>query len=545
MAYAEMPAQRHLGFLDLPREMRDVIYQHYTQEKDGYHFDFESGKLRASASGQPIDLALMYTCKTVAAELRNLPLGTNRITFSTVYSERLRLRAGRFHKALITLANSQWWILSAITRPIARPFRVPELIAEIIQKFPQFEQDLLVSMEETLPVRLKNSFGGNSGQANSTHRPFIIYALKVFSTCTIRADVNPELLEPSSTGSTFSEFAANRQYAHQPSLARSPLLFTNPDPWTIAPEDVIAGLEEVLVDTELYDFDRLPDEQQPPERLSFWKRIKWRFSAAAAAIHFLSSIPSALRLQIRNLLLLEDHESVAHPECHALGLIPFCMENSRLHVERRVSLWRNVLPAGCGFDLWELMNDDPTDRFAPVRDALWSRTIGKIFSVWITEALALPAAGMPSNAFSLVFDGHPNLEQSSNVFEMVKLEAAFQDAADHQEKQWPETLLDEDIKCSIFARFETFPQTIKDIIEGTSNISCNFSTGDLWDVNEVLAERYPRSHDEWFDRWIEATQRVRTFQTAPPLPPWRELRLENVLPEVMSSTNALLFLANV
>ena len=264
----------------------------------------------------------MYTCKTVAAEMRSLPFGINEIVFSTVFSERLRLRAGRLHKAMVKLADSKWWILGAITRPLAAPFRTPELVAEIVRKFPQFEQIFLGSIIDAAPVGLCNIFIGKQGKAGSTHRAFIDYALKVCSASTIRADVNPELPEPSSTGSTFVEFAANRDYAEQPFLVRSRFLVSSPAPWNIDSEDVIAELEEVLLDTEFYDFNRRPTsaDQLPPERVNFWKRVKWRFSAAAAAIHFLKSIPLALRLQIRNLLLLENHESVAHAECHALGL---------------------------------------------------------------------------------------------------------------------------------------------------------------------------------------------------------------------------------
>jgi hypothetical protein len=51
----------------------------------------------------------------------------------------------------------------------------------------------------------------------------------------------------------------------------------------------------------------------------FWKRIKWRYSAAAAAIHFYTSLCQSTRLRIKNILLREHRESIAHPEYHALG----------------------------------------------------------------------------------------------------------------------------------------------------------------------------------------------------------------------------------
>ena len=202
---------------------------------------------------------------------------------------------------MVKLASSKWWILSIIVTPFARPLRTPELIAEILQKFPQFERKLLDAIEHTSPNQLRNHLSNKEGQAASTHRAFINYALKVFSTSMIRAFVNPGPSGPSSTGSTFVELAANWRWAEQPSLVRSRFLVVESDPWSIASEDVISELEEILVNTELYDSEPLRASQQPPERLILWKRVKWRFSAAAAAIWFLKSVPSALRLLIRNL----------------------------------------------------------------------------------------------------------------------------------------------------------------------------------------------------------------------------------------------------
>ncbi len=81
----------------LPRELRDQIYLEYlsTTPDDVYVFDFPSGKLRTS-DDHPIDLALMYTCRAVAREMRGMALRTRTITFRTVYSDDLRATAGCF-----------------------------------------------------------------------------------------------------------------------------------------------------------------------------------------------------------------------------------------------------------------------------------------------------------------------------------------------------------------------------------------------------------------------------------------------------------------
>ena len=45
---------------------------------------------------------------------------------------------------------------------------------------------------------------------------------------------------------------------------------------------------------------------------------------------------------------------------------------------------------------------------------------------------------------------------------------------------------------------------VRDIVDGTSNISCNFPTDNVMD-DEVLAEIYPRGEMEW------GTEGVRHF----------------------------------
>jgi hypothetical protein len=87
--------------LELPRELRDEIYGYYLfadRGSDGaYVYNFETNKLRR-ADKQPIDLGLMYTCKTIAAEMYGMPMRLNTVAFRTIYSDRLRTIAGRFDK---------------------------------------------------------------------------------------------------------------------------------------------------------------------------------------------------------------------------------------------------------------------------------------------------------------------------------------------------------------------------------------------------------------------------------------------------------------
>lgn len=46
--------------LQLPREIRDLVYEHYFRGAGGFVYDFAANKLRR-ADGHPIELALVLT----------------------------------------------------------------------------------------------------------------------------------------------------------------------------------------------------------------------------------------------------------------------------------------------------------------------------------------------------------------------------------------------------------------------------------------------------------------------------------------------------
>lgn len=69
-----------------------------------------------------------------------------------------------------------------------------------------------------------------------------------------------------------------------------------------------------------------------------------RFSAAAIAAQFLTSLTPETRLLLRRLVVEEDEPSVGKPSCHGRALSPFLEENEKLHVERRLMLGHALLP---------------------------------------------------------------------------------------------------------------------------------------------------------------------------------------------------------
>jgi len=514
-----MPSQ--IGFLSLHRELRDIIYQHYVFEADGYHFDYETGKLQAS-NNRPIDLALMYTCTTVAAEMRNLALGSNLISFSTGHPSRDRLKAGRFQLLLAELHNAKCAALKFSTEPANQPYLTPEVFAKVALRYPQFApllhdrvdpvDDGGRQMQHDLRARLP--VGNNWGEAGSVHRGFVDYFIEVLSANTGFAEA-------------MAISSIDRQQHFQEAddrsvLYRSPLLLSSPTPWTIPSEDEVTEMGKVLDITKV--------EHEPLSllynRTDFWQRVRWCYSAAAAAIQFFKSVPEKTRLGIQNVLLHEDRESVAYPECHALGLIPFCLENPRLRIERRVNIWRTILPAACFTDLESFVRHDKRGEDGPI-----FRDISICFASWITEALALSAAGMPANSFSLVFDGDPDLERSSALFEIVKEGVAWQEA----HSQW---LMQKNMTRGFRERrgngvyiFEGSLQAISDMVGGKSYIRCNFPIGNLCDVNYFLdiCRELPDSR-RWYNKWL-CYRFPKRFQLSPLLPTWVDLRLEQVIPE--------------
>jgi len=116
----------------------------------------------------------------------------------------------------------------------------------------------------------------------------------------------------------------------------------------------------------------------------YWKQHwhKLRFSAAAAAAHFLSSLSPTNRQHTRKIVVHEDHFSVARPECHAQGLVPFCQENPALRIERQANLWKTIFMPQLG------VNSNPPSSY-PLLDGTYGyRAHGLITQVatWVSEA---------------------------------------------------------------------------------------------------------------------------------------------------------------
>ncbi|KAI1605153.1 hypothetical protein PtrCC142_002651 [Pyrenophora tritici-repentis] len=70
------------SLLDLPREIRNTIYEFYLTRKCGYVYRMPQRRF-TGADGRPVDLALTLTCKQIANELEGLPFSLDKLIFMT------------------------------------------------------------------------------------------------------------------------------------------------------------------------------------------------------------------------------------------------------------------------------------------------------------------------------------------------------------------------------------------------------------------------------------------------------------------------------
>ncbi|EXF77733.1 hypothetical protein CFIO01_03054 [Colletotrichum fioriniae PJ7] len=501
------------NFLSLPRELRDMIYERYLAVEGGYICDsraFIDGKLRAGDHGGPIDLNLTYVCRQTTKEMDGMALRVNQITFSTITSEGLRILASRFESLIAGVDQKR----NAIFRTAGHCIS-DEAYEGLKDKYPQFTPvlDRLRAEEgqfDTVPRY------GSFGEAPSVYREFCKDTLRAASFCNSNA---ARILQ------RWGDYGTSLRIID----------FSIPH-WVIPTEkDLERFLTCVGEDlSHIFWLERGED------------RSIYRFSAASAAIYFLTSVPAAVRAQVRRIVLDEDREAVATPECHGRGLIPFCQENPLLRVERRVNLWRNVLQAN-------MMA--PHDRINPeVRGTattrlLYSKDVTGLVATWVMEARALVPAGMPTGSFSLILDGEPAAQHASEIFQIiVQRDIAWQLAwieaqnrrlfsvrSVHQRRGERSAAQG----CDGYF-YEDFPGAMADIANGdagSSVVQCNFDLGQVWDVERMIHDHRSWPLEKWKAEW--PTHEPALWETVPPLPDWMALLEENMLAYDEEAINGL------
>ncbi|KAI9158095.1 hypothetical protein HJFPF1_06085 [Paramyrothecium foliicola] len=470
-----------MAFLELPPEVRNRIYDYYVTEEEGYVYNFNSGKLAVGttiANRRPIDQAFVFTCKQIAKELEGLGLSCNTVKFSTAYSDELRVKAARlqaFCSILGFCLNHGLVGREPNDNSDSDSVSDSEEDDDDVQNL-RFNEAMIDMMAQKYPQ------------------------CKRFSTPRLQTKLLEIYREP-------------------------PLWLFNPTEDDFKRLDF--GLEQRRTTA---DYWAAPHVDSRGKRC--YTQGKYRFSAASVAIYFLNNLPKHLRVHLRSLYLHEDAVSVAWPESHAKGLIRFCIENPRLRVERRVELWENIFQASPGAAILSFVFEEVLireDRMANNRETerqgLVSLVTTHLLSLWIMEANALIAAGMPESSFTPILSG-----DCSDVFQTALQHASMQAA-------WEMFVVDKmpgmpyrEFTKIWWYSFDGFPQVLKAIVQKKSSlIKCTFDPGpDLWD-GEVEFRNRSELHEYNGDEVLEEI--VRTFHPPDPLPTFRELLVENILPE--------------
>ncbi|KAF2875462.1 hypothetical protein BDV95DRAFT_602892 [Massariosphaeria phaeospora] len=391
-----MDPQQQSPLFRLPRELRDPIYAYYAAEPAGCVYDFASGKLRYACKRK---LALTQTCKLAADEMKGVPLRTNTLVFTPGYleDEKDNYRGLRFKAEILGKVMHKFPIVSGYFQSAFRSIRRGTEFNRMATHKPHDSLDILSAsfcdaMQYTLDLA-------------ASHPDFDMLAAKA---CGSGTGVHGKRL-PFTAGS------------------HGKLLHWRPVRWSIPTEAELSCMENLLTEpASPEDFDCASD----------YRGLKWYFSAAAVAIRFLGDLPREERLLVRKIILKEEVRSVANPECHSEGLVPFCTENLKMRVEMRASTWTNI--------------------FAPQ---------------WIHHAsrIELP------------------------MTDRVRMKTAFTLAVDWIMR------VEFTLPFTLPWRFPTsYPQVVRDIVEGKSVVRIDDDPGVLWDRGATLEECIAWGYDDWY-----------------------------------------------
>jgi hypothetical protein len=145
----------------------------------------------------------------------------------------------------------------------------------------------------------------------------------------------------------------------------------------------------------------------------------------------------------------------------------------------------------------------------------------------MVEARALPSLGMPTGAFTLIFDGDPIPEKSSEVFRVVRHHAIRQLLVEHTHEEMHQVNIPSyaERQESPEYVFEGFLEVVGEMVRGEGFTKCNFSTGGSW---VALSGEESIDSKTRLTSMLEAKSLPETFETSWPLPPWTILVGKNV-----------------
>ncbi|KAM0484897.1 hypothetical protein ACHAP7_002914 [Fusarium lateritium] len=516
------PAIAKASLLGLPQELRDKIYHGYFMVDGGYVYDGESDKL-VQADGQPIDLSLRQSCRAIANETRDLPMNLNSIKFSTVYRKEWQQQATGirwivgFHRQLTLdmivrlrrLVTPDMYHQSSPEHKLHMPF---------VQDYVKQQLIYDVSRANMAELRLSDdSFRIANGTSGLDQEYYLAtWGWNATNMSSLRTAAHVLRLLAERYPVEFTETLQQVLPSWDASL--SPLDFFD---LTFAPWDIpslpqiteVAEKLQLLEKVNTYAQWRYRDDQSPHYTGPKYRyRPKHRFSAASLAIRTLKRMTQRQRLSMRKLIINEDGISVAYSVVHPVGLIPFCKENPKLQIEHRVSLWRNLLirteVPTCGqmamerqypplhdesddeddyeYDDYDDYDDYGSKNGSCLPHQVHRYTFANQFFELLNHVPELLELGMPSEAYTFLLDGDPDLN-----FSTTSLTTVFKYAV-----AWS-TINTDFVAKGLFAPPESrqYPfMTRKDsedpvsVKNRSSLIQCNFTLDQPWDINSIIEQ---------------------------------------------------------
>lgn len=534
-----------MTLLDLPPEIRLAVYDAYVAVEGGYVLKPQTNKLTPANSNEKHEFALQLTCKKIACEMRGLALRRNTLNFRAEYSNEGRIAAARFHHIQANIIFLLLYFL--ITRDgdddidnDGVPYFTHSIIDEVVKEFPQLEtpfRAMLNQQEFILPISFNAA--ERFGVAPSAFRRG---AWRTFQL----AIENGLVLD----GQIFGIFQCPK---------RANTLAQDFPPWFFHPT---RDEFERLMDNGGMLFRRLGHDYWTKPHVDGlgirqYTQGRYKFSAAAHAIHYLSHCPQQVRMHIRRIRLYEDTLSVAFPECHALGLIPFCQENPHLYIERHVDIWRTVFRTSVSSSMYPWTVEAEREAALNVEyqeesangTRLDTKRASRSFALWVCEALELARSGMPKGSFKLVFDGDSAPKPSSQIFhDVIQRDAVWQRVIKMQRDKWTLTEQEQseklaetfDFSFSQWYFIDGYPDAIDDMARNRHGlIECSFATkpSHLDPVTEYRKYSYLEPGlDAVFALFAAFDSNSERFVDMPhSLPSWKDLVAEDILPEFFDS----------
>jgi len=483
-----MIEQRTSPLFRIPRELRDEIYAYYSHEDDGLLYDFPSRRLRF-VNGRGLELS--YTCKAIAEEMRGLPLRLNTITFTSSCDQPvdddfrgLRSRASRFENLL---HSARWTKL--VMLHYAAELVTDDILANVVQAFP------------CLSSVYKSAFRAIQSGRDFYHmgQPDAMVQ-DVFTTSF--CDAMQYTLDQIASLPSFDTLAGKACTVPKHYQGLCPflegthrqVLNWRPSPWHIPTIRELQVLEQLLVPVTPGQWNWTGE----------YENVTLYFSATAICIDALSRLQTDIRKNVRSINLQEEARSISNPETHAEGLIPFCLENSKLHIHMQAGFYTNLVPS-CWAKSEAVTRPPKCVTWCLLHDHM------RVVLEWLIRLAALPSQGMPSASFVVELEARS--DEAAYIWDSIinaatlraSLPAAMADYEEHD-------IQDKEVLTNMFSCVwrlpAQLPSMMKDIANQTLPVRLDLGNNDISPVPVVLKDCSAWTFIDWIRSYTPRIKRV-------------------------------------